>query len=76
MLGDRLVGIQSTSWQQRTPHLIKIYNEHGNSTRSWLATGNELWLISWKKRPIKKGSKRFRYEPHIDIIEAKTSTEV
>lgn len=76
MLGDRLVGVQSTSWAQRTPHLNKIMVEHGNATRAWLATGNELWLISWKKQPMKKGSKRFRYEPHIDIIDAKTSAEV
>lgn len=72
ILGDRLVGVQSTSYGQRTPHLNKIYNEHGSSTRSWLGTGNELWLISWKKQPIKKGSKRFRYEPCIDVIDLKT----
>ena len=72
MLDDLLIGVQSTSWQQRQPHLDKIYCEHQKHAKAWCNTGNELWLISWKKQPIKKGSKRFRYEPWIDIIEFKT----
>lgn len=66
-LDDRLVGVQSTSWGQRGPHLRKIHSEHGAATEMWLKTGAELWLVSWKK--VKQGPKRFRYEPHIDLIE-------
>ena len=66
---NKIIGIQSTSYKQRKPHLDTIYGSCLDSTKSWLDGGGELWLISWKKIPVKPGSKRFKYESVIDVIE-------
>lgn len=62
----KILGVQSTSYGQRKKHMDKIMAEA--RTKKWLDAGGLLWLVSWKKRKIKRGGKAFRYEPVIDRI--------
>lgn len=60
-----VLGVQSTSWGQRTPHITKIRGSEGSF--NWLkADGTGLWLVTWKKERIKRGGTAFRYTPHVD----------
>lgn len=72
----QVLGIQSTSWDARKPHLEKIYRERLEQTKAWLDSGAHLWLITWQKVKIKRGGKAFRYEPHVDIIDLKKNISV
>lgn len=67
---QRILGVQSTSYQCRKGHLDKICIEESDSTRTWLEAGAELWLLTWKKVKVKRGGTAFRYEPVLDIIDA------
>ncbi len=64
-----LIGVQSTSYNQRTPHIQKILAEPRALT--WVQTGCWLWMVSWKKEKMKRGGVAFRYVPVLDVFTEK-----
>jgi hypothetical protein len=59
-----IVGVQSTSWNQRLDHLQTLRSSA--NTVPWLESGAKLLLVSWKKR---RAGTRHRYEPVTEWIE-------
>lgn len=61
-----IVGVQSTSYGCRRDHYLKIIAEP--RALEWIKSGASLWMITWRKRKVKRGGKAIRYEPVIDIF--------
>ena len=68
----QLIGVQSTSLGQRTPHLKTLLEDQAENSKLWLSTGSRLQLICWRKLKKKnkdgKFSKVYTWEPKIDEI--------
>ena len=65
-MGNKIRGVQSTSYGCRKEHIDKILGEGLDAAQRWIAAGGELYLFSWKKEKRKRGGKAFRYAPVID----------
>lgn len=69
--GQNIFAVQSTSYNDHSPHLHKITGECREAAKDWIRGGGEILLISWKAIPVQKkaGSKSgkitYRYEPYI-----------
>lgn len=71
------VGVQSTGPSGKSSH-VKTIMEHPN-TRLWLESGNEMWLIWWRKILKKRGGKLKLWTPGVvmfQIVEGKMTQEV
>ena len=60
-----ITAVQSTGANGRSQHHKTIMSEPG--TTLWLdGPGRELWLLTWKKKLIKRGGTAFRYKFNVD----------
>lgn len=71
----QIVGVQSSSFKQRRPHLKKIMGECRTNTEEWLRTPGQLWLVTWKavtrggNKPVKDTKKNnIKYIPVVDVF--------
>ena len=62
----RIAGVQSTGYNGRRPHLLKIMETNQSDLKDWLDSSAEFYLICWKKQKLKRGGIAFRYVPTID----------
>jgi hypothetical protein len=58
-----VVGIQTTSQEHLKDHHQKMINN--KTLFSWLDTDQPAFLITWKKKKIKRGGKKFIWIPQI-----------
>lgn len=58
-----VIGIQATSQSNIGAHVKKLLAEPRLET--WLACGNRLVLIGWRKLKVKRGGKAYKWEPTI-----------
>lgn len=63
--GEPLLGVQSTSYQQRAKHLALIERLKA-TVELWCSTRSEFWMITWRKQKLVRGGKAFKYVPVVD----------
>lgn len=68
MTGCEIVGIQSTSYGSRKPHIKTLTHTQAKSTAKWLQSNGGLILVSWKRVKRVRGGKAFKYVPVVDEI--------
>jgi hypothetical protein len=75
ILNHSIIGVQTTSQEHLKSHHEKMINN--KNLFYWLDTDQPAWLITWKKKKIKRGGKKFKWIPNIreyylmDYIEAR-----
>jgi hypothetical protein len=58
-----IIGVQTTSQEHLKAHHEKMINN--KNLFYWLDTDQPAWLITWKKKKIKRGGKKFKWIPQI-----------
>lgn len=67
-----VIGIQCTDVAHQAEHYKILTVEKWEATLDWLETpGTVLELWSWRKLKVKRGGKRVKWEPRIQIITLK-----
>jgi len=63
---EGIIGVQSTSGGQHSQHRrAMLENEN---LPEWLKAGGKAWLISWRKKFLKRGGKARRWVPRIETF--------
>ena len=64
-----VVGVQVCGQTGFADHIRKITDECRDSALQWLgAPKTEIWLVSWRKRKIKRGGKAYKWTPKIHVF--------